>query len=153
MNAFSKWIVRNRKLILWGYLLASILSFLALPFVKTNYDNSRYLPQDMKTQKSLTIMKDAFGVNGSVQGMIQDVSVSEALEWKAKIAQIDGVKNVLWLDDFVDIHQPTMFIEKSLLDSWYKDRHALMQIRFVEDDYSMRTEETIHGATRKWLIV
>lgn len=143
MRKLSEIIVRYRKLILIGYLFAVIMSLLTLPWVEINYDNSRYLPSEMKTQQSLKVMQDAFGVDGSAQVMVKDVSIPEALEWKDKLSRVEGVRQVLWLDDVVDIRKPRHFIGESTLEPWYLDGHALMQVSFLEDDYSLQTEKAL----------
>ncbi len=143
MRKLSEGIVRYRKLILIGYLVTVVLSLIALPWVEINYDNSRYLPSEMKTRQSLEVMQDAFGVDGSAQVMVKEVSIPEALEWKDQLSRVSGVGQVLWLDDAVDIRKPQHFISESALESWYLNGHALMQLSFVEDDYSLLTEKAL----------
>jgi predicted RND superfamily exporter protein len=43
MLKLSQWVIAYRKLILVIFLLTSLFSVLAIPLVKVNYDNSRYL--------------------------------------------------------------------------------------------------------------
>ncbi len=143
MKQLSQWIVKYRRVILVLFFSAAIVSMLTLPLVKINYDQSRYLPSEMKTQKSLTVLRESFGREGSAQVMVSGVNLIEALEWKSQISAIEGVKQVIWLDDAVDVQQPLHFIPDSALSSWYAEGNALYEVSFVEDDYSRITEQAI----------
>ncbi len=112
--------------------------FLALQ-VGVNYDLAKYLPEESKTQKAITILKQDFGYPGTAQIMIEDVSLIEAEEVKRQIAAIDGVANVIWLDDMADIHQPLEFIDQGLLNDYYLNNNALFLVEFAENDYSIAT--------------
>ena len=35
--------------------------------------------------------------------MLEDVSVANALEYKNLISQVDGVEEVTWMDDYVNV--------------------------------------------------
>lgn len=64
--------------------------------------------------------------------MIKNVTIQQALEYKAEISQIEGVSSVSWLDDVVGTDvlttTPIEFIDDSLLDSYYKNGNALISV-------------------------
>jgi uncharacterized protein len=97
----------------------------------------------METRKSLNKLHETFGVQGSAQVMIPNVSIPQALEWKEKLNQIEGIAQVIWLDDVADIRKPQYFISETALKSWYINQNALFQLNFTEDDYSLKTEKAI----------
>lgn len=143
MRKLSSWILRHHKSILLTFIVLSILSAFAMPLVRVNYDNSLYLPPNMETRKSLNKLQETFGVQGSAQVMISNVSIPQALEWKEKLSQINGIAQVIWLDDAVDIRQAQNYISETALKSWYIEQNALFQLSFTEDDYSTKTEQAI----------
>lgn len=103
-------------------------------FVKTNYNMMDYLPNESKSTKSLNVMMKEFStslVNSRV--MIKDVTIGEALAYKEKFKNVDGVKEVLFLDDTVSIDIPLESISTSTLEAWYKDNNALLMLTIDED--------------------
>ena len=60
--------------------------------------------------------------------MLEGVSVAKALEYKKLISQVDGVEEVTWMDDYVNVEQPLDMIDKSILETSYKDRNALIEV-------------------------
>lgn len=48
------------------------------------------------------------------------------VNYKQQISQVEGVKDVTWLDDSADITTPVEMMDQGTLDAWYKDDSALM---------------------------
>jgi predicted RND superfamily exporter protein len=74
-------------------------------------------------------MEDEFSQampNASV--MVKNVSVTEALVYKDNLAAIDGVTQVLWLDDMIDMKQPLVLADADTVESFYKDGNALFSV-------------------------
>jgi len=141
----SKFIVDKRIYFLCGFIAAAILSIYFAQSVRVNYDLTEYLPQDMPTSKSLTLMEEEFGINGLAQVMASDISIPAALALKEEIKGIQGVLNVLWLDDFTDISQPLNLADDELVEDYYKDSNALFRVIFSEGDHSLKTGEAIEA--------
>lgn len=51
---------------------------------------------------------------------------------KEKIADVDGVEEVNWLDDAVDIYEPLELAEQKTVEDWYKDGNALFSVTVDE---------------------
>lgn len=143
MERIAKFIVEKRIYFLWGFIAATILSIYFAQAVRVNYDLTKYLPQDMPTSESLTLMEEEFGINGLAQLMAVDVSIPQALALKEDIKRVTGVESVLWLDDFIDIAKPLELAERQLVENYYKDGNALISIVFSEGDHSLKTGEAI----------
>ncbi len=128
------------------YILFAILVFInviLITKVNVNYDMSKYLPDDSTTKQSISILERDFSYPGTARVMVENVTVLEAMEIKNRIAAIDGVSSVLWLDDFADISQPTEFIDQSYLNDYFLDNKALYTVEFSEDDYSALTGQAL----------
>ena len=65
--------------------------------------------------------------------MVRDVTVPQALEYKEKLAAIDGVSSVAWLDDSLDVTVPLQMQDTAAVESYYKDGCALFTVT-VEDE-------------------
>ena len=66
--------------------------------------------------------------------VIHDVTIPQALDYKKKLEQVDGVDEVNWLDDVVDIYEPLENADQDTIDEWYKDSDALYSITVVDDE-------------------
>ena len=64
--------------------------------------------------------------------MVRDVTVPEALDYKEKLAAIDGVEAVTWLDDSLDVTVPLQMQDTATVETYYKDDCALFSMT-VED--------------------
>ncbi|MFA9556804.1 RND family transporter [Evansella sp. AB-rgal1] len=107
-------------------MIIAVISSIAQFFVSINYNMVDYLPDDVQSTVAMDILEEEF--DGSVQNtrvMIHDVSVQEALDFKERLAAIDGVNDVLWLDDAVDLKIPLEMVERDVVESYYKDKNAL----------------------------
>ena len=143
MEKIARFIVEKRKFFLLLFAAAGIASIILAPAVEVNYDNTKYLPQDMHTSKSIAVMEQEFGLNGLGQVMVKESSIPEALRLKEEMERIPGVEEVLWLDDFVDLATPLSLADPDLVEQYYKNETALFQIVFSADDYSIKTGEAI----------
>lgn len=134
MRKFYTKVTRHRKLILALFLAAAVVCFFLKGMVSVNYDMTDYLPQDKPSSVALDTMKGEFdqGVPNA-RIMIKDVSVPEALQYKEKIENVDGVTSVTWLDDAADLEEPLASLDQSTVETYYKDNKALMSVAIEEE--------------------
>ena len=143
MDKIARFIVEHRNKIGVAFIALLIISIILIPMVSINYDLSEYIPNSEKAKQGLNIVKEEFGMQSFARVMLNDVTLVQAKEIKDKIAKVDGVDIVLWLDDSVDINKPEEFISEELLNDYYKDGSALFEIMFEEDEYSSRTNKAV----------
>jgi predicted RND superfamily exporter protein len=139
---YSK-IVTQRKRMLLLFAVLFVVCFFCSQFVAVNYDMTDYLPKNTHSTASLEIMREEFGGGiPNARVMIRDVSIPEALEYKAKMQAIEGVIAVTWLDDVTDITVPLAALDPDVLDTYYKDRAALLVVT-IDEDYRISAVEGI----------
>ena len=63
-DKFVHFVVFKGKLIESVFLVGTIICAACFPFVKVNYDLSKYLPQFAQTKQALDVMEDEFGYPG-----------------------------------------------------------------------------------------
>ncbi|GAB6108240.1 efflux RND transporter permease subunit [Fusibacter bizertensis] len=143
MERLAQWIVKQRHKLLISFVVLSVIALIARQYVGTNYELSHYLSNDMDSVNALDLMKDEFGLPTSVRAMVNDVTLFEAAELKKQIAKVDGVENIIWLDDITDIYQPMSVIPKKAIEEYYRDGHALFYIYFSESDFTEKTGQAI----------
>lgn len=129
MEKLASRIIKHKKLIIVIFVALAVIGAFLSRFVVVNYNMVDYLPASASSTKALQIMEKEFSQsmpNASV--MVKNVSVTEALVYKADLAAIDGVTQVLWLDDMIDIKQPLEMADTDTVEGFYKDGHALFTV-------------------------
>ncbi len=136
MRQFYTGVVRRRTLILVVFILAAVVCLALKGLVYVNYDVNDYLPAGTASTVSLQVLEEQFeGGIPNARVMVRDVTIPEALEYKARLKEIPGVTAVSWLDDAVDIAVPLSAMDPSTLETYYKDGAALFTVTVAEEGY------------------
>ncbi|MGN0395583.1 MAG: RND family transporter [Coprococcus sp.] len=129
MNKFYSGVIKHRRLIMITFILIFLICLFVQNLVSVNYDMNDYLPSDAKSTTALDVMQDEFeGGIPNARVMISDVTIPEALEYKEKIEMVNGVTDVKWLDDSVDITIPLAMLDDDIVENYYKDNTALFSV-------------------------
>ncbi len=142
-NKFNSLIVNHPKRIVVIYIALILICGVLTLMVDINIDNASYLPDDMNSKLASEKLTDEFGYNGSATLLLKDEHIYDVINVKEKILALNGVEDVIWLDDFVDINTPIEFIEDTYLEQFYKDNNALIQIFFVEGNDTELTHSAV----------
>ena len=111
-------------------------------FVTVNYDMKDYLPKDSPSTKGMEVMEEEFaGTVPDTDVMVKNVTVQEALAFKEKLADIDGVTDVTWLDNAVDMRIPIEMMDEETVETYYKDGHALFSFSIRDGDEVAITDD------------
>ncbi|MCI5697852.1 MAG: MMPL family transporter [Clostridiales bacterium] len=122
-------VVKHKKAIIVLFFILAFLSFPARDLVSVNYDISDYLPKETNSTKSIEALEREFSDGiPNARVLVRNVTLPEALEYKKKISDVEGVSSVTWLDDFVDPAMPLENIDKGVKDTYYKDGNALFNV-------------------------
>ena len=133
MDRLAQAVSYHKKSILAVCLIASVLGGLLSLIVSINYNTVDYLPPDAQSTTAIRIMQTEFGGEiPNAKVMLTDVSIHDVLEYKEKIAAVEGITSVTWLDDVVGADTlkttPVEFLDGSLVESYYKNNDALMDL-------------------------
>lgn len=108
-----------------------------------------YLPSDAPSTKAIDVMEEEFdGDVASTRAMVQDVSIQEALDVKRDMEAIDGVSEVTWLDDVVDIKTPIETMDADTVETYYKQNNALFSFN-VEEGKEVEATDAIYDLIGK----
>ncbi|MDF1507935.1 MMPL family transporter [Robertmurraya sp. DFI.2.37] len=119
-------IIKQKKSVAITFMILTIICTFALFTVSVNYDMKDYLPEEAGSTIALDIMEQEFsGGVPSNRVMVKDVTLQEALSFKEELAAIDGVSDVTWLDDAIDIKSPLEMADAETVETYYKDGTAL----------------------------
>ena len=133
MKKFYTGIVRHRKLVICFYFIVTIICAVLQNLVSVNYDMNDYLPPDSASTVSLDVMEAEFdGGIPNARVMIRDVTIPEVLDYKEKLKDIDGVTEVTWLNDTIDVMTPMELMDQDVVELYYKDGCALFTVTIDE---------------------
>ena len=99
MKSFARFVVNNRLWIVIVFTILLIASIVGMMFVDVNYNDSAYLPNDNLVAEGLDAMYGEFGEGGNATVMISNTTIESAVEFKQKMEAIEGVSDVIWIDD------------------------------------------------------
>ena len=100
-----------------------------------------FLPQNASSTKAMDVMEEEFeGRVANTRVMIRDVSIQQALAFKEDIEAIDGVSDVMWLDDVIDIRTPIEMIDTDTIETYFKDNNALFTLHVAEGEEVAATD-------------
>lgn len=129
----SDFINRYKKMIIVLFVAASAVGVVLFFCTPVNYNMMDYLPDKANSTQALKVMQEEFDQPlPNLNVMIEDVSLAEALDDKNKIEEADHVKEVLWLDDTIDLDIPIEVQDTDTVETYYKDGNALYMVA-VED--------------------
>ena len=135
MRPFYCLIVYHPRLILVLFAVLVALSAVCMPMVGVNYDMNDYLPEDSPSTVALDVMEEEFdGGIPNARVMLCDVSIAEALRYKDMLSAVEGVTDVLWLDDSADVSAPLSALDEDLVETYCKDGNALMTLTLEEEN-------------------
>lgn len=103
MDRISKFIVRYRNKILLVAVLLLIPSVIGYFNTGINYDILSYLPKEAESMKGQEVLDKDFNLASVGMMVTNDLSDKEVVSLKDKIEKIDGVKQVFWRDDVLEI--------------------------------------------------
>ncbi|RYG72367.1 RND family transporter [Lentibacillus lipolyticus] len=137
-------ILKYKKSIMIFFIILAIVSAVAQFAVSVNYDMVDYLPDETSSIEATDIMNEEFdGAVTNTRVMMKDVSIQEALAFKEELEAVDGVSEVMWLDDVIDMKQPVEMADSDTVESYYKDRNALFSFH-IEDGKEVETTDAVY---------
>lgn len=142
MERLVNGILKYKKSILVFFILATVISLFTSSMVNINYNIMDYLPEEAPSTKALDVMNEEYDKGAAnVRVVLKDVSIVDALKYKEKIKKVDGVDDIQWLDDVVNIKEPLEFQNQDTIQSWYKNNEALFSITVNEDKEESAIDE------------
>ena len=143
MENIAKCIVRHRNKILILAIALLILSVFGYLNTKINYDILSYLPQDCESMKGQNILDEKYHLASVGIMVTNDLSDQEVVQLEKKMEAVDGVKQVFWRDDVLDISVPKEMFPQEVQQQLYSGDSTILIVTFDEDTASTRTMDAI----------
>lgn len=115
MRKIASFIVKRYWLFFIIFALLTAYCIYGIPKVEVEYDITTYLPQNTDTARALEIMNDEFTTYGTSTVLVKNVTYEQADGIRAKIVELDGVKNADFSED----------------SKHYKDGSAKLTVTFI----------------------
>lgn len=142
MKRIAKFISYHPRLITIIAVLLLIPS--AIGYINTfvNYDILSYLPGELDSVKGENELDETFNSASMSFLVIEDMPSKDVAALKEKIAKVDNVSSVIWVDDIADISIPQEIIPQAVKDIFYsKDGKCTMML--IQYKYKAVTDETM----------
>ena len=142
MKRIAKFIAYHPKTIT----IISVLLLIpaAIGYINTfvNYDILSYLPGDLDSVKGENELDETFNSASMSFLVIEDMPSKDVAALKEKIAKVDNVSSVIWVNDIADISIPQEIIPQAVKDIFYsKDGKCTMML--IKYKYKAVTDETM----------
>lgn len=141
----AKWITHNTKKVILISLILLIPALLGMIFTPVNYDILSYLPDELDSVKGINILDKDF--NEASMGIIvlDDVPWNDAKTIEESIAEVEGVKNVLWIGAMSESPIPVSMLPDGISSMLYSadGDKTLMIVQFSTPGASSETLDAI----------
>lgn len=139
MRGLSNQIARKSKLILIVAIVLLVPAAFGYFNTDINYDILSYLPDNLSTTQAEEILKEDFDCGSLAMLIVENMDNKDVSKLKEKIKKVDGVNDVMWVDDLADITVPKEMLPKDIADLLYTDNSTLMIIKLSEGSANIKT--------------
>lgn len=143
MKKLSQMIAKNRVVILVLAFILLIPSAFGYFNTKVNYDILSYLPSDLETRQAQAILKEQFGCGSLAMLIVDDMDNKDVEKLKGKVEEVQGVNEVIWINDALDISVPMEILPSSVKDMLFSDNSTLMIVKLSESDADIDTQKAV----------
>ncbi|WP_455538548.1 efflux RND transporter permease subunit [Terrisporobacter sp.] len=133
MGKIAEKIVKYNKLILLFAVILLVPSIFGYFNTGINYDILSYLPDDLSSTKAEKILTDEFNCGALSMLILENMDNKDITKIKEKVGNIDGVKEILWIDDLVNLSIPKDVLPKDLTDFFYSGENSTMLLIKLEE--------------------
>lgn len=144
MIRFGKWVVKHRVVILLIGILLLIPSVIGYFYTRINYDILSYLPDDIETMKGQEIMLDEFGTGAFSVCVVEGMSDKDISDMRKRMCEVEGVKDVLGYDSFMDLSVPVDLLPDSIQEA-FRNKEEDSTLLFVLYPNSISADETMEA--------
>lgn len=145
MTRIAKFISYHPKFVALVAVLLLIPSAIGFIATRVNYDILSYLPQELDSVKGEVILDETFQSASMSFLVIDNMPSKDVAALKEKIAAIEGVGSVIWVNDIADISIPVEALPEVISQIFYSSdtNSTLMLIRYKENAVSELTLSAI----------
>lgn len=129
MQKIIKKMIKKRKIVVFIFIILILIAGWMATKVTINYEFAHYLSKDVPSTIGIEELKKSYTFTmPNARAAFQVNSISQALEYKEKLKETEGVTQVLWLDDTLDLETPLELQDPDTVKAFYTGDTALFQI-------------------------
>ncbi|MEG1389733.1 MAG: MMPL family transporter [Angelakisella sp.] len=138
LKKIAQFISYHPKAVLLTAVLLLIPSVFGAVSTRVNYDILSYLPQDLDSSQGTRVLEDTFHSAASTMLIVEGMPDEYTDNLRNRIAEIDGVSNVVWMPD---ISIPKEILPDEIKDLMYS-KTADSTMMLIQYSHSGASDET-----------
>ena len=143
LEKIAHWLTRRPRLVALIAVLLLIPSLIGFAATRINYDILTYLPQDLESSQGEQLLEEPFHMAATSMLIVEGMPAGYTNDLIAKIREVPGVSNALWLSNLVGIQIPTDMIPASFRDMFFSGEGTMMIIQYDHPGASAETMNAI----------
>ena len=88
-------------------------------------------------------LKEQFGCGSLAMLIVDDMDNKDVEKLKEKVEEVQGVNEVIWINDALDISVPMEILPSSVKDMLFSDNSTLMIVKLSESDADIDTQKAV----------
>lgn len=147
MRKIALWEAKHPKTVLLIALLLLIPAGIGFLLTRVNYDILSYLPDDLPSVQGERVLDETFHTAGISVVILEDGAPRDAADLKARVAEVHGVKSVIWLDSIADISIPADILPDMIRDIFYSadGTDTMMLVQYDPEATADELMEAVHN--------
>lgn len=148
MKKFANFVCKNKIFILILSIVLLIPSIFGYVTTKINYDILVYLPSDIETLKGENILTDDFNMGAFSIVVVDNKSDKQLMELEDKFKSINGVKNVVSINDIIGTTIPLEILPNDIRSKVSNGSSKLVLVTFynsTSDDITLSAVESMRN--------
>lgn len=136
MEKMAEKILKHAKSVICIFACLCLLSIFGSMQVKVRYDLSAYLPAESNSTAGLKVLSEEFKDSiPNLNIVVKVADLSEALNFKRKLAAVEGIEELRFLDDVADIALPLDLQDPALVANYRHNDYARFEAVAVSDNF------------------
>lgn len=145
MKEFAHYVVKFYKQIIIVSILLLIPSAIGAVSTRINYDILTYLPSELDSMVGEQYLENDFNLASSAMITVENMPTSNLLDLKERIENVEGVNEVFWLSDVLDVSVSKDILPDDIYDFMFNSEKdaTMMIVRFDDTAASKPTMNAI----------
>lgn len=145
IQKIARWAAYHPKTVVTVAVLLLIPSFIGFICTRVNYDILSYLPDSLESVQGEQVLDQTFNNAGMSIVIVEDMPAKYTSALKEEIAEIEGVRTVMWVDEFVGTQTPAEALPDAIQQIFYSadGSKTMMLVQYENAGSSKETLQAI----------
>lgn len=145
IQKIARWAAYHPKIVVTVAVLLLIPSLIGFICTGVNYDILSYLPDRLESVQGEQVLDQTFNNAGMSIVIVEDMPAKYTSALKEEIAEIEGVRTVMWVDEFVGTQTPAEALPDAVQQIFYSTdgSKTMMLVQYENAGSSKETLQAI----------